>query len=464
MTKKKKINKIKPTAKIDTKEKFKNKYIDLSNKELNGEVTEEVFNKLKECLAEIGFSTYHMSHYYFGHCDYQGSRNCRFVVECKDEKGCVDNINQIDFDHYKEVSIYDIKGMDKPTAKPKITVTNTKPTTIQANNETEEIRVNTPFFKKYTINDLKNNKIAVHLPTQEEWDRAMKFFEENSIPCCDGTCATSLDPLSQTPSEQVCVDITNEFNGFVHIEQDCCKYYKRVGCTIITLDQLEGLEPTAEEDKYWIEYQEGVAKIRLELLNKIIIKYQGKEKVITRDDFEDEKKVFRDSKGNVVLTQERITINVPENDLGYAEGEDWEGMAESLLTKGTRAWVLLALDRGEKVRHNTWDENEYIYLFDSASSGQLLGEDDNFPEEIYLYKDGWELYKEKKTMTYDYELISKKCVNSNHWLASFLDDKGEKCQCGMCKLKFKNKEGYEFIMDKEDIDDLKAYGKTFNMK
>lgn len=39
---------------IKNKEDFKNKFIDLGNKELNGEVTEEVLKLLKTCFEKIG--------------------------------------------------------------------------------------------------------------------------------------------------------------------------------------------------------------------------------------------------------------------------------------------------------------------------------------------------------------------------------------------------------------------------
>jgi hypothetical protein len=244
---------------------------------------------------------------------------------------------------------------------------------------------------KYTLEDLKTKKIAVHLPTQEEWDRCMKWLEKHRVKWGSDNRATDVHFKPDSILHFVLITLENEI---MTSDED---YLKQVGYTIITLDQIEGLEPTAEEglpkiknssETIWFEYHEGITTIDLnsDTMNKVIIKYQGKEIVITREDFEGEIKLKCNDEA--YSTSGRTFFGGKE-DLGYA--------------KGSRAWALLALDRGEKIRHNTWDKDEYIYLFDSTNSSQLLCEDDNFPEELYFHKDGWELYEEKvkpKTMTF----------------------------------------------------------------
>lgn len=59
--------------------------------------------------------------------------------------------------------------------------------TVKANSQAKEL-VNTLFVsdtnvvnKKYTLNDLKTQKLAVHLPTQEENDRFMEFIKKRGL-------------------------------------------------------------------------------------------------------------------------------------------------------------------------------------------------------------------------------------------------------------------------------------------
>lgn len=408
------------TKKINKPQDFVGKYINLNNTKLNGEFTLTDFHKLKECFRNLGFE-------FKGFRERNYPSYIRFCYKFYPPALC--NAHDLK-DEKEEVSIYDIKGMDKPTAKPKIKTTHTKPTSIQANNEMEEIRVNTPFFVptedvidypcKYTIDDLKTKKIAVHLPTKSDFDKAMKFFGQNGIRWYEGQHADNLsykdileDMYYWQTQQELHVFIYCKCLRYGSVNRDVPDGFVPVrGYTIITLDQLqtddiiltfdesasiskkalEGLEPTAEEklaNRLRLSKEqiaEGMAKGQIvEIPNhdnngmsfdfsdnpeieEVIIKYQGKEKVITRDDFAKD-------------------IDVP-----------------SKYPKGSRMWMFKMLNKGKKIRLKSWEKDKFTQLPEEAHGMNhvLIDECGRLYADMYIPKDGWELYKEepkKKTMT-----------------------------------------------------------------
>lgn len=114
---------------IKCKEDFQNCYIDLSNKEINGEVTEEMFEKLKECCNKIlnnkfaceGINTFSSLEYYiyldkkeYAPIFYMSSRGNRIITNLVTEY----------LEDFQEVSIYDIQGMNKEDFKKEENVNN----------------------------------------------------------------------------------------------------------------------------------------------------------------------------------------------------------------------------------------------------------------------------------------------------------------------------------------------------
>lgn len=165
---------------------------------------------------------------------------------------------------------------------------------------------------KYTIEDLKTKKIAVHLPTKEEFYKMLEFLKDKNV------SSERLKGVYSIRKERMCVQIAkykNQYGYVEKVEYDSKEYYEEQGYTIITLDQIlpeeypdvkeqvwgmehlltemEGDKPTAEDT---LEKTD-VTLLGIEPLDitvtlsddypKVTVKYQGKEKVITRDDFED---------------------------------------------------------------------------------------------------------------------------------------------------------------------------------
>jgi len=101
---------------IKNKNQFKNKYIDLSNEELNGEVTEEVLVKLSECLGEIGFNFIIARNFIK-----EGSSCISAGRDDGEEEDIFYSARCVKSLHHKEVSIYDIFGMeDKQQTEEKV--------------------------------------------------------------------------------------------------------------------------------------------------------------------------------------------------------------------------------------------------------------------------------------------------------------------------------------------------------
>jgi hypothetical protein len=285
---------------------------------------ERAYNKLMQRLEKAGFKVYRGKPTEWNIFDKHLKETCiNFENKDKTLEFCDKEYYKTRANKYTIIKPHEINLIEEPKAR--ITVTkNIAPTTMHAiQNETGEITIHTPFFE--TEEQIQGGW------TQEMIDEAKKNPQKYGLePTAELTIASN-----QVFSDDVIVD----------------------------LDHKQFTDKT-----------------------KVIIKYQGKEIVITREDFEGEIKLKCNDEA--YSTSGRTFFGGKE-DLGYA--------------KGSRAWALLALDRGEKIRHNTWDKDEYIYLFDSTNSSQLLCEDDNFPEELYFHKDGWELYEEKvkpKTMTF----------------------------------------------------------------
>jgi hypothetical protein len=164
-------------------------------------------------------------------------------------------------------------------------------------------------------------------------------------------------------------------------------------------EKEEGLEPTAEEEVVETNcgninivgnsYNDDAKTCTVDLygFKQVIIKYKGKEIVITRDDFADYSPDTSDC-------------------LGYTESIKFRATyPESQYPEGSRMWAFEMLDKGKKVRLGYFAEDELLYL--DGEEGDLCLEDIDgnpcdFGAGVHFPKDGWELYEEEekpKTMT-----------------------------------------------------------------
>lgn len=258
---------------------------------------------------------------------------------------------------------------------------------------------------KYTIEDLKTKKIAVNVKDWEEYLILLGFFVANRLNLSAGHFLNSRMLNDGRTDLCIYIDLQGEINS------RAIEHCRPAGFKVITLDQLEGLEPTAERyivsvtkeeieydnklqeriakeieeadyskptaeeglpevknsnGKCFFSYLDGVAEISLdfETVNTIKVKYQGKEKVITREDFED-----RENK-----------------DSGYAEGSDM--------------WAFKMVLEDKKVFNTKLPRYKYLgFTKDKILLWRCVYND--YSEGIgEVPEDGWKLYKEpKQTMT-----------------------------------------------------------------
>jgi hypothetical protein len=99
---------------------------------------------------------------------------------------------------------------------------------------------------KYTIEQLKNEKIAVHLPTQELWNRAMVIFDNIGVKLRVNRRATasqmSFDcdiSYDNETGKEICADVYMKIHEDRVLNYCLRKNYKTRGFKIITLDQLD---------------------------------------------------------------------------------------------------------------------------------------------------------------------------------------------------------------------------------
>lgn len=159
---------------------------------------------------------------------------------------------------------------------------------------------------KYTIEDLKTKKIAVHLPTQEEYNKAMVFLEKNGIVWSWGTNPTE-NNLWERYKEDFCIatgfqyPITKEENH--KMGYDRRKFYKEEGYTIITLDQIN---LTEEKKTKYIKTHEELLKLHG---RKVSCKVDGR----TVEDA----RIFVDGFKNVFILQNISHNGTTTNKFGY---------------------------------------------------------------------------------------------------------------------------------------------------
>lgn len=90
-------------------------------------------------------------------------------------------------------------------------------------------------MKKYTLQELKTEKIVIHTPTQEIFNALMDKFTINNLIWENRVKAKELDGFEPYKKETV-VDLFT-FHG--SIGRSGINYYKKEGFTIITPDQID---------------------------------------------------------------------------------------------------------------------------------------------------------------------------------------------------------------------------------
>jgi hypothetical protein len=90
-------------------------------------------------------------------------------------------------------------------------------------------------MKKYTLQELKTEKIAIHTPTQEIFNALMDKFTINNLIWDDGIEAKEFDGF-EPYEKKTAVDLFS-FHG--KIGRSGINYYKNEGFTIITPDQID---------------------------------------------------------------------------------------------------------------------------------------------------------------------------------------------------------------------------------